>query len=500
MERQDKHFLSHAAIYLLARGLPGIVAFLAIPLFTHLLDPAEYGRYALVIATVGLFNALLFQWLRLSLVRYMPAFKDDPARLKSTLATSAVLLIGVLGIIAAIASCVPAASAWRAVLVPCWAILALQSIFELCCEYSRAVLQPWRFMVMQLLRSSLTLVAGAALVLGGWGWWGPLAGAAIGMVLAIAYAYRNNWTDVRLFVDRQTFAKVCQYGIPLSVTVALAAVIGSSDRFLIDLFLGESATGLYSVAVDFTSQTLTLLMIAINMAMFPLAVRAWELHGRKAARDQMRSNASLLMAVGVPCVVGMTVLAPGIAHCFLGSSFRAAAVEIIPLVALGSFLAGLKAYHFDVAFQFAHKTIYQVWIVLFVAVVNIGLNVIAIPRWGINGSAAASVIAYVASIGLTAWLGRRHFALPFPLAACAQVLLASAGMGFALYPFRASIGRYEVAAQIAGGAAIYLLMLLGCNFLGLREAIYRKWMHSGSAAGVQSDVGNDVGIELVETR
>jgi O-antigen/teichoic acid export membrane protein len=85
MHRDGKNLLSHAAIYLVARGLPGIIAFLAIPLFTRLLDPADYGRYALVLATASLINALLFQWLRLSLLRYLPAYQDRPAVLKSTL-------------------------------------------------------------------------------------------------------------------------------------------------------------------------------------------------------------------------------------------------------------------------------------------------------------------------------------------------------------------------------------------------------------------------------
>ena len=40
MQRESKHVLSHTAIYLVARGLPGILAFLAIPLFTRTLAPA----------------------------------------------------------------------------------------------------------------------------------------------------------------------------------------------------------------------------------------------------------------------------------------------------------------------------------------------------------------------------------------------------------------------------------------------------------------------------
>src|SRR6478672_3577473 len=79
------HLVSHAAIYLVARGLPGLIAFLAIPVFTRLLEPGAYGRYALVLATASVLNALLFQWLRLSLVRYLPAYHNEPAKLKSTL-------------------------------------------------------------------------------------------------------------------------------------------------------------------------------------------------------------------------------------------------------------------------------------------------------------------------------------------------------------------------------------------------------------------------------
>jgi O-antigen/teichoic acid export membrane protein len=211
------------------------------------------------------------------------------------------------------------------------------------------------------------------------------------------------------------------------------------------------------------------------MALFPIAVRAWENHGRQAAQEQMRSNAALLMAVGLPCVVGLAILAPGIAHTFLGHNFQATAARIIPLVALGAFLAGFKAYHFDAAFQFAHRTIYQVWIVLFAAIVNLALNYFAIPIWGINGAAGASVVAYLIAIALTASLGRRHFVLPFPALGAAQVLLAAGLMAAALTPFRSELGVFAVTTQIAIGAAIYATVLISLNFLGLRDTLLRRF-------------------------
>jgi O-antigen/teichoic acid export membrane protein len=152
----------------------------------------------------------------------------------------------------------------------------------------------------------------------------------------------------------------------------------------------------------------------------------------------------------------------------------------MPLVALGTFLAGFKAYHFDAAFQFAHRTIWQVWIVLFAAVVNLGLNYVAIPLWGISGAAGASVVAYVISIALTAWLGRRHFVLPFPVTGAVQVLLSAAAMAALLLPFRGATGMLAVGVQVAAGAAVYGTLLVAVNFLGLRDALFRGIGPKGS--------------------
>ncbi|MDB5174990.1 MAG: hypothetical protein JWN51_3763 [Phycisphaerales bacterium] len=473
-QRNEKHVLSHAAVYLVARGLPGILSFLTIPLFTRLLEPVDYGRYALVVATVSLLNAMLFQWLRLSLVRYLPAYKDDAPRLKSTLATASGAMILALGVIAAILCVLPIAREWRLLVLPCWVMLAAQATFELCCEYSRAILKPWRYMVLQVARAGASVGLGGALVLMGAGWRGPLVAVTAGMILAIAWVWHGDWAGVRVMLDRVALKQICQYGIPLSLTVALTVVIATSDRFLIACYMGEGSAGLYSVAVDFTSQTLSLLMMVIQLAAFPMAVRAFEHHGREAAQAHMKTNAALLMGVGVPCMIGLALLAPGISFCLLGAKYRTTAAGIMPLVAIGTFLAGFKAYHFDAAFQFAHRTIHQVWIVLIAAVLNVALNLVAIPAYGINGSAGASVVAYLVSIALTAYVGRRHFVLPFPVRECLRVLTAGGAMAMLLYPFRGYHGPLSVAAQIIGGAALYGVVLLALNFMELRGTVLRR--------------------------
>ena len=190
-------------------------------------------------------------------------------------------------------------------------------------------------------------------------------------------------------------------------------------------------------------------------------------------------------------------------------SFRAAAAAIVPLVALGTFLAGLKAYHFDAAFQFAQRTLHQVWIILIAAAVNVGLNLVAIPAYGINGAAGASVLAYVVSIALTASVGRRHFVLPFPARACGQVTLAAGVMALLLYPLRDYRSPPAFATQVAGGAAVYGAVLFALQLFGARDGAARKWraaraksegaasgpspLYSGERARVRGGFAKDVG-------
>jgi O-antigen/teichoic acid export membrane protein len=475
MQKSANNVIRHAGAYLLARGVPGIISFLAIPLFTRLLDPDGYGKYALASATAAMISALAFQWLRLAFVRYLPGAKDDGAeRLKSTLLTCQLILVIVGGAIALGVWFIPAARPWRTVAFICWLIVAVQPMFELFCEQARALIQPRYYMGLQLSRSALVVGLGVLFIKIGLGWWGPLLGLALGSFLPALYAYGHDWRKTRLAIDWQVLKAVCQYGIPLSLTVALAIVIGSSDRYIIAYYLGDGPAGIYSAAVDFTSQTLSLLMMAVSLAILPLAIRAWEHQGPEAAREQMRHNATLLFAIGIPAVAGLVMLAPSICFTFLGKQFWQQSATVMPLIAIGTFLAGYKQFHLDSAFQFVHRTIYQVWIVLIAAIVNIALNLLVVRRFGVVGAAGASIVAYIVSMLLTASYGRKHFALPFPARDFFQVVCASGVMTLLLLALRDFRGPVALAVQVISGGAVYVLLLLAMNFLNLRATIVAR--------------------------
>ena len=465
--------LRHSVLYLLARGLPGAINFLAIAVYTRLLTPEEYGRYALVIAGVGFCNVVLFQWLKLSLLRFLPAHLQNPAPLLSTVLagfSTLALLTGVAGLLLA---CLWVDSTWRGLVLIAVPLLWLQAWFELNLELARSRLHPVRYGLMNGVKAVSALGLGVWAVLWGLGTYGPLLGLLVGTLLTVLLWGRREWSIGRV-PSLNLLRDLLSYGLPLTATFALSFVVNTSDRFLIARLLGEGPAGIYAAAYDVGQQTLTLLMMVVNLAAYPLAVRALEQKGPEAAQRQLRQNATLLLAVALPAAVGLAVLAPNVTAVFLGTSFQEGTVPLLSWVSLASLLSGIRAYHFDLAFQLGRYTLGQLWVVAAAAVLNLVLNLWWIPRLGVLGAAYATFAAYFLALLLSVVLGRRVLPMPIPYRDGLKIALASLLMGLLLWPSLKYQGAYALVTQVTVGAVAYAVLVWFLNVGGYRTKLLRR--------------------------
>ena len=70
--------LRSAGIYFATRVLAAMFALLAVAVFTRLVPPETYGVYTLVMSTaIGIF-AVAYQWLRASVLRFVPGKNGMP--------------------------------------------------------------------------------------------------------------------------------------------------------------------------------------------------------------------------------------------------------------------------------------------------------------------------------------------------------------------------------------------------------------------------------------
>ena len=460
--------LKTSAIYLAGRLLPALVSFAAVIWYTHLVTPAQYGAYALVLLAANVANIGLFQWLRVAVLRLAPGESADLAVLRST------ALAGFGGLV--LLSFVPgtlifllAPEALRGLVA--WIVPLTWGLAwsDLNLDWLRARLAPWRYSLLALSRSLLTLGLSLLFVYRGEAERGLLAGAVLGALLpgflfmpALCGGVRWRHVDFALLRRMKT------YGLPLAATYLLSGVVGGLDRFLLGALGGAALVGPYAAAADIARNALHTLMQAVNLGAFPLAVRALEQEGEEAARAQLRHNAVLLALVSLPAATGLFVAAPALVTTLLHGAFHAVALPVFGLVAVATLLNGWRVFYLDQSFQLGHKTGPQVWIMGLTLSTGFVLSLFLIPRLGSTGAALGNICTFAVAAGLSWHWGRRIFPLPGPDRDFVKIAASALFMGLALWPFRATA---PLVLQVVAGGGLYVLGLLVFNVMGLRKSI-----------------------------
>lgn len=448
--------LKHSAVYLVGRGLPGALGFLAIAVYTRMLSPGEYGVYALVVTAVALMNVTLFWWLRSAMLRFLHA--KDPAWVTGTtlaiylfLATAVLVVTLVLERLALLAAAVEPFVLAGAVL------LLLQAFFELSLELARARLESVRYSALSVVRALVALLVGVALVVRGMGALGPILGQIAGMTAPLILGGAALWRGARVRFSPKLTREFLRYGAPLGMTFVMAYVVAFTDRFLIAAMRGSAPTGVYAAAYDLAFNGINLTSWIVGLAAVPLAIRTFEQAGADRARTQLIHNSRLLVAVVVPATLSLVMLQQDVVTVLLGERFRHGAPFILVASAVSAFMHSLRNQHFDLAYQIGQQTLPQFMIMGVAAAVNVLLNLALIPRYGLEGAATATVVAYALALLLSVVWGKRVWAIPFDLSSATKsVIFAIVGFGIAalvLEPL--GVGPWSLLAKLLLGAVLY---------------------------------------------
>src|SRR6202012_3988054 len=117
--------------------------------------------------------------------------------------------------------------------------------------------------------------------------------------------------------------------------------------------------------------------------------------------------------------------------------------------------SGVTTYYFHTAFTLSRRTGLLLAPMAVPALANVGLCLVLIPRFGLQGAMWATLASYAIGALASFTLGRRAIALPVPWDVLAKALLASAAMAVAVVAIPAAGGVLELAAKAAAGAIVY---------------------------------------------
>ncbi|MDX1906124.1 MAG: flippase [Bacteroidia bacterium] len=229
-----------------------------------------------------------------------------------------------------------------------------------------------------------------------------------GLGLALVYGFRiENLRQLRF--SRAEVRALLLDAWPIAIADIVIILYLKMDQLMIRWLMDETAVGHYSSALRF-SEIWYFVAPLVMQALYPAVVKARN-ESRERYKRRMQLVMQVMVAVGFLIALPTAFLGPWVLEqpLFFGPAFApAGGVLVIHVWTLLFVMMGTAASRSLVLEQMQHVILYRA---LTGTLLNFGLNLFLIPRYGIEGAAIASLIAQM----VTSWLGYAFFPRTLPL-------------------------------------------------------------------------------------
>jgi O-antigen/teichoic acid export membrane protein len=462
--------LRQSAIYLIANFVTVVVGLLSVVIFTRLLTPAEYGVFVIGLGTAGVFNAVLFTWLRLSLVRFQAEseHKDLRRTVMAGYLLSAVTLPIAFLVLREVTS---TGMAIAGALI--FYVLSV-SLYEVGQEMLRARMLATHYAIGSIVRTSLALVLGVAAV--------SMFESGLALIVAISASFligalilcRTIWGGTAAPVQKDVLRDMLMFGMPLTVLGLTTALHVGLDRFILAFIYGKEMAGNFGAVNDFARQCIAIPCAGVFSAVLPLAVRGAANESPKAVQEQLAYSAELIAAITLPSAIGLALVSAHISQIIFGAQFRDMAVLVLPILAF-SWAGHLFWQHYvHISFHLAKKP----KLIIIQTSASLTFGAVAVltgaALGGPRGTAFALVATEVFAAGIGLYLTRWGYKLPMPWSRFQRVALAALAMAVAILAIDTTIAgesAFEMALMVAVGGITYALAAVYFDVIDLRDKL-----------------------------
>jgi O-antigen/teichoic acid export membrane protein len=466
--------IRHSLLYFLVRATNGILGVVTLSVFSRLLSPQEYGVYALGMSVAIIASSVLFQWLNVAVGRFYPMYRDRPQVIMVAARRGFWIAAAVAALLSAIVLPFHKAIGVEPLFIGLLLLITVaQGRYDLSLQVVNSQGLPLRYGRISWAKMAVCLLVGTAFILRGAGEQGALLGFLVGLLVAvIVFDPIRNLRSVYNSPDTRISGELFNYGFPLTLTFLAIMIVDLADRLIIGWILGASHVAPYATAYDLVQQTIGAIMNVLFMAGFPAIVLALE-QGKDeyGAFTRLHDLGRAHVGIGLAAAVGLGTLSDQIAATFVGEALRHDAARVIPWLAAAIFVGCFKSYYLDLPFQVCRVTRYQGYIAVMMAVVNVALNLLLLPRYGILGAAWATLAAFLIGAFMSWRVGRRIHVLPGIGKDFLKATFASATMALALRALPPLNGIHWLIIKISYGAGVYVIASWVLNVSGCRDQL-----------------------------
>lgn len=413
-----RKLFSDVAIYSTGNFLVKGLSLISAPIFTRLFDPAQYGAWSYINVFVTFLTGILLLGGDNAYTRYYFLCKDDKE--KKVLTATWVLFLAIWGMVV-VAALLPfnrVLAEWmlgderyQAAWVIGLASSPLMMMNLILAQALRNRFQAKAYAIFNFITATLTICLAvlfvAVLELG-------VAGALLGAATASLVMIPIRLLFIRDLFSRSFSFKLLKqlllFGLPLVPMNIAFWLFSNADRLMLARLANLEAVGLYSIAGSLAA-VIMLLQNAIGQSWLPHGIKIFEEDKQLASLVFARTMVFFLAAMGL-LITGFVALAQEVIFILVPPAYYTA-FTVIPYLAAG-FIFFTSAHVSVVAIMAKNKTIFIMVACWLVAVINIGLNALLIPTFGINGAGAATGFSYLLFALSYALVSKRLWPVDYP--------------------------------------------------------------------------------------
>jgi O-antigen/teichoic acid export membrane protein len=280
---------------------------------------------------------------------------------------------------------------------------------------------------------------------------------AVSVVVLSVYLLRHHpSTDGRF--SRETYRDMVAFGTPMIAFEIAGIVLNLGDRYVLQALMGPEAVGLYSAAYNFSDYVRVVLFTSIGQALIPIYARLYEEQGREPTVRFVERSLRMYVILCAAVLAGMSAVG-GDVLTLLASDRYSTASAVIPLVVAAMCLDAGSPF-FSAGMYLAKSNHRIVKYVVIAAVGNLLLNLLLVPRMGIVGCAAATLVSYI-FVNAGSWhIGSRFLPVRFPLADVLKFGALALVMYLVVREVSLAPRWLDLAAKIGAGVVTYTLLVL----------------------------------------
>ena len=453
-----KKLITNTLLFALSSFGSKVLVYLMMPLYTGILSPDEYG----IITNIQDTSQLLLPLTCVGITNAIIRFGLDSACDKKSVFTGGFAALGIgTALVALLYPLLNAEPALNGYLWLVYLYVTVSCARNLCSQFVRARQMTRLYALDGLLNTVLLVVFYVVYLI-------PCKMGIVGYVLATitadalsavfltVTAKLHRFIDVRSF-DRVLFGDMLKYSVPLIPASMFWWITNASDKKFVLYMLGAEESGLYAFAYKIPN----LLMLVST-----LFTEAWQLSAVADAGDgEERSNFfskvfagyQSILTVGAAGIILFTRLFVTVLDGSGGSYYPA--WRYIPILVIATVFSCYSGYMSSV-YMVEKKSGLNLYTTMAGAGLNLVLNALLIPAFGVNGATVATFLSYLLVFVLRVLSSRKY--IPFRIGAARMVF------NTVLLFVQAAILLLDAPWWIVGCGAVFVL-LAAVNFRELLQ-------------------------------